>query len=158
VFIWTTRLSRGRIVAGVAAAVLICGCVLTGVAALQTQDAEASATVSGKGIKTNEDRIAYLASYGWEVSPEPISVEELQIPDEFDDTYTQYLDLQAQQGFDLTKYRGKRVKRYTYAVTNYPTGESGVQAGLLLYRNTVIGGDVLSNALGGFIHGLTMPT
>ena len=76
----------------------------------------------------------------------------------FADTYTQYLDLQAQQGFDLTKYRGKRVKRYTYAVTNYPTGESGVQAGLLLYRNTVIGGDVLSNALGGFIHGLTMPT
>ena len=156
-FIWTTRLSRGRIVVGVAAAVLICSCVLTGVGALRTQGAEASATVSGNGIRTNEDRIAYLASYGWEVSPDPVSVEELQIPEEFDDTYTQYLDLQTEQGFDLAKYRGKRVKRYTYAITNYPTGESGVQAGLLLYRNTVIGGDV-SNALGGFIHGLTMPT
>ena len=157
-FIWTTRLSRGRIVAGVAAAVLICSCVLTGVGALRTQGAEASATVSGNGIRTNGDRIAYLASYGWEVSPDPVSVEELQIPEEFDDTYTQYLDLQTEQSFDLAKYRGKRVKRYTYAITNYPTGESGVQAGLLLYRNTVIGGDVLSNALGGFIHGLTMPT
>ena len=157
-FIWTTRLSRGRIVAGVAAAVLICSCVLTGVGALRTQGAEASATVSGNGIRTNGDRIAYLASYGWEVSPDPVSVEELQIPEEFDDTYTQYLDLQTEQGFDLAKYRGKRVKRYTYAITNYPTGERGVQAGLLLYRNTVIGGDVLSNALGGFIHGLTMPT
>ena len=78
-FIWTTRLSRGRIVVGVAAAVLICSCVLTGVGALRTQGAEASATVSGNGIRTNEDRIAYLASYGWEVSPDPVSVEELQI-------------------------------------------------------------------------------
>ena len=120
-FIWTTRLSRGRIVAGVAAAVLICGCVLTGVAALQTQDAEASATISGKGIKTNEDRIAYLASYGWEVSPEPISVEELQIPEEFDDTYTQYLDLQAQQGFGLTKYRGNNHAIFRGTGSEYET-------------------------------------
>ena len=84
-------------------------------------------------------------------------MEELIIPEEFDDTYTQYLALQSGQGFDLTQYSGKRVKRYTYEITNYPTGESGVQAGLLIYKNTVIGGDVLSSQLGGFIHGLEMP-
>ena len=38
------------------------------------------------------------------------------------------------------------------------TGESGIQAGLLIYKNTVIGGDVLSAQLGGFIHGLKMPS
>ena len=92
------------------------------------------------------------------MSAEPISVEELVIPEEFDDTYTQYLELQSSQGFDLEKYAGKRVKRYTYAITNYPTGEEGVQAGLLIYKNTVIGGDVLSSQLGGFIHGLELPT
>ena len=56
-------------------------------------------------------------------------MEELILPEEFDETYTQYLELQAGQGFDLEAYRGKRVKRYTYEITNYPTGEQGIQAG-----------------------------
>ena len=115
------------------------------------------AVVSPTGVKTNEDRIAYLESYGWQVAQEPSSVEELLIPDTFDENYTQYLELQSSQGFDLTDYCGKRVKRYTYEISNYPTGESGIQAGLLIYKNTVIGGDVLSPQLGGFIHGLAMP-
>ena len=101
--------------------------------------------------------MAYLESYGWAVSAQPIAVEELIIPEAFDETYSQYLELQAGQGFDLTDYCGKRVKRYTYEITNYPTGEAGIQAGLLIYKNTVIGGDVLSPQLGGFIHGLEMP-
>lgn len=45
----------------------------------------------------------------------------------------------------------------TYEISNYPTGETGVQAGLLIYKNTVVGGEVLSSQLGGFIHGLAMP-
>ena len=142
-FIWTAKLRRGRLAAGAAALLLaLCG---------------AGVLASPKGIKTNEDRVAYLESYGWTVSPEAVSVEELLIPEEFDETYDQYLALQAQQGFDLTQYRGKRVKRYTYEVTNYPSGESGVEAGLLIYKNTVVAGEVLSTKLGGFIQGLAMP-
>ena len=102
--------------------------------------------------------MAYLEQYGWTVDPEPAAVEELLIPETFDETYAQYLDLQASQGFDLTKYCGKRVKRYAYTITNYPTGETGVQAGLLVYKNTVIGGEVLSSQLDGFIHGLARPS
>lgn len=52
---------------------------------------------------------------------------------------------------------GKRVKRYTYEITNYPTGEAGVQVALLVYRSTVIGGEVLSPTTGGFLHGLAKP-
>lgn len=102
-------------------------------------------------------RVAYLESFGWTVDPEPVSVEELIIPKEFDETYTDYLMLQEQQGFDLTRYRGKRIKRYCYTITNYPSGETGVQAGLLVYQERIIGGDVLSSQLDGFIHGLAMP-
>ncbi|MEG1879613.1 MAG: DUF4830 domain-containing protein, partial [Pseudoflavonifractor sp.] len=54
-------------------------------------------------------------------------------------------------------YRGKRVKRFAYAITNYPTGETDVQAGLLVYKNKVIGGEILSGQAGGFLHGLSMP-
>ena len=55
------------------------------------------------------------------------------------------------------QYAGKRVKRYTYEIYNYPSGEAGVQANLLVYRNTVFGGEVLSPLLNGFLHGLAMP-
>lgn len=157
-FIVTAKIRKGRIAAVALAAAVVCGVLLTGSVLAEGRDAAASAAVSPKGIKTNEDRIAYLSSYGWMVSDQPVSVEELIIPEEFDDTYRQYLELQATQGFDLTEYAGKRVKRYTYQVNNYPTGESGIQAGLLIYKNTVIGGDVLSAQLGGFIHGLEMPS
>jgi len=74
-----------------------------------------------------------------------------------DDSYQDYLALQSQQGFDLEKYAGKRVKRYTYEVLNYPTGETGVQANLLIRKNTVVGGEVLSPQLDGFLHGLAQP-
>lgn len=155
-FIFTAKVNRRRIALGAAAAILLCGAVAA--AGLFLGRGEAVSTATGpKGVRTNEDRVAYLQGFGWEVSPEPLSVEELAIPKEFDETYTQYLELQSGQGFDLTQYSGKRVKRYTYEVYNYPTGEAGILAGILVYKNTVIGGDVLSNQLGGFIHGLEMP-
>lgn len=157
-FIFTAKVHRGRIAAVAAAAVAVCGVLVAVTGLLNARGAAVSTSASPKGVKSNEDRVAYLESYGWAVSPEAVSVEELLIPEEFDDTYTQYLELQASQGFDLTQYCGKRVKRYTYEITNYPTGETGVQAGLLIYKNTVVGADVLSPELGGFIHGLDMPT
>lgn len=156
-FIFTAKVNRRRILAVAAAVVLVCG-VFVGAAGLLSGRGEAvSTSASPKGVRSNEDRVAYLESYGWIVSPDPVSVEELIIPQAFDDTYTQYLELQSGQGFDLTQLCGKRVKRYTYEIANYPTGETGVLAGLLVYKNTVVGGDVLSNDLGGFIHGLEMP-
>lgn len=145
-FIITARVRKGPILAVAAAAAVVCG-VLLAAAGLGGRDTAVSGVVSPTGVKTNEDRIAYLESYGWQVSQEPSSVEELLIPDTFDESYTQYLELQSSQGFDLTDYCGKRVKRYTYEISNYPTGETGIQAGLLIYKNTVIGGDVLSPQL-----------
>lgn len=154
-FIITAKLRKKRLVAG--AAVLLCAVAVIGGFAL-TRDSAVTTAATGEKVKTNEDRVAYLESYGWQVETEPLAVEELLIPEEFDESYTDYLALQSQQGFDLTEYAGKRVKRYTYAVTNYPTGEENVQIGLLIYKNTVIGGDVLSAELDGFIHGLDMPS
>lgn len=157
-FIFTARLKKEWLIAGAAAVLTLCVAVAALIGLAHAQGTEAiSAPASPKGVRTNEDRVAYLESYGWTVEPGAIAVEELLIPEEFDETYDQYLALQSGQGFDLTKYRGKRVKRYTYVITNYPTGEEGVQAGLLIYRDTVVGGEVLSPQLGGFIHALTMP-
>lgn len=155
-FIVTARLPKKKLLAGCAA--LLCCCVVVVTAVVLSVGGQAvSASAEVKGIRDNDDRVAYLTNLGWTVSSQPIATEELLIPDQFDDTYAEYLALQESQGFDLSRYRGKRVKRYTYEITNYPTGETGIQAALLVYKNTVIGGEVLSPVTGGFLHGLQMP-
>ena len=154
----TAKVPRRKLAISAAAAALMCcaALVLSLIPPAQRQTA-AFAVPSPKGVRTAEDRTAYLEDFGWKISPEPISIEELQIPEEFDDRYREYLELQSAQGFDLKKYAGKRVKRYTYQITNYPTGETGIVIHLLLYKNTVIGGEVLSPKMDGFLHGLAMP-
>lgn len=155
--IYTAKLDRRRLAAGgITALVLVCAlAVLLGF--LDRGAASVAEVVSPKGVRTEEDRLAYLGAYGWLVKEEPLAVEELLIPEEMGEEYTDYLELQSQQGFDLQKYAGKRVKRYTYEILNYPTGETGIQVSLLMYRSTVVGAEVLSPALDGFIHGLQMP-
>ena len=155
----TAKMPKRKLTLGVAAAALLCCCAI----ALNLgqgmigREVSASALPSPKGVKSNQDRIEYLSAYGWQVSEEPLSTQELLIPEEMDESYAQYLELQNGQGFNLQKYAGKRVKRYTYEVLNSPTGEKGVQANLLIRKNTVVGGEVLSPQLDGFLHGLAMP-
>lgn len=97
----------------------------------------------------------FLKEYGWEVSPTPTQIQEVTIPGEFNRVYQVYNDLQLSQGFDLTPFRGKAVKRYTYEVYNYPDLPTGVVANLLIYKETIIGGDICTVALNGFMHGFS---
>ena len=104
-------------------------------------------------IKNNEDRIAFLKQFGWEVSPEEIESEQVTIPSEFDKVFVGYNEIQKRQGLDLSKYRKKNVMRYTYEVTNYNGFDGTVYANVIVYRNKVIGGDICSADVTGFIHG-----
>lgn len=157
-FIITAKIPRRKLAAGVAAATLLACCALSWKLDFPAVRETAAAPVPPvSGISSNEKRVAYLNALGWEVQENPLATQEMLIPETMDDSYQEYLTLQAQQGFDLTKYAGKRVKRYTYEVTNYPTGETGVQANLLIYKNQVVGGEVLSPTMDGFLHGLAGP-
>ena len=69
-----------------------------------------------------------------------------------------YNNIQLHQGLDLTKYSGKEVSRYTYKVTNYPDYSGDVKANIIVYRNRVIGGDICSADVDGFIKDFTFPT
>lgn len=99
-------------------------------------------------------RIAFLRDLGYEVAPEEEEVREILIPDEFDDVFSGYNDIQKAAGMDLEPYHGKRVKCWTYAVTNYP-GQENVLAHLYVYKDKIVGGDIAGTALDGFMHGLT---
>ncbi len=104
---------------------------------------------------THEERMAFLSQYGWELDEEPVEVCEVIIPSEFDETYEKYNEIQKAQGFDLSVYAGVRVKRWTYAVKNYPGHENKnyIRVNMLVYEGVVIGGDVCSIELDGFMHG-----
>ncbi|MDR1629973.1 MAG: DUF4830 domain-containing protein [Oscillospiraceae bacterium] len=105
--------------------------------------------------KNAEERLAFLAQFGWEVGEDPIEVAEVVIPAEFDNVYSQYNEIQTEQNLDLKPYANARVKRWTYSVKNYPgvDDNAGIRANLLVYEGRVIGGDICSVALDGFMHG-----
>ena len=75
------------------------------------------------------------------------------MPAEFDSVMIEYNELQKSQGLDLSKYRRRDVTRYTYKVKNYPKYDGTVYATILVYRNKVVGGDICSADVNGFVKG-----
>lgn len=113
--------------------------------------------ISYDKIKTDADRARFLSQFGWEVGATPIESAEITIPDQFDKIFTGYNEIQKRQGLDLAKYKRKKVMRYTYEITNYEGEDGKVYANILVYRNKVIGGDICSARVDGFIHGFEKP-
>ena len=95
-----------------------------------------------------------LDGFGWQAEPTPVSVEERTLSTQLS---ADYLALQREAGFDLSDDMGQPVTRYTFTITNYPTGEIGILADLLVRNGAVVGGDIRSSALDGFIHSLNWP-
>ncbi len=103
---------------------------------------------------TNEhQRQEFISQLGWEVSEEYDTCRIVIIPQEFDEVYTDYNDLQKAQGFDLEDFKGKTVEIYSYPVYNYPD-EQEVMMNLMVCDGRLIGGDICSVKLGGFMQGL----
>ncbi len=122
---------------------------------VSAETGEDTATIAYEKVKTNEERIAFLAQFGWEVDATPTESTTVTIPKEFDKVFASYNELQRTQGLDLGSYAGRTVERYTYTVSNYEGYEGTVLANLLVYRGRVIGGDVCSADTTGFIHGFS---
>ena len=152
-FVLTAKLSKSKLIA---AAVILIAAVLL-IVLLATADTSPAAEIKPNGA-TNEDRVAFLATYGWSVNAEPTEAQKVRIPDTAEnEVFARYNDLQKSQGFDLTEYAGKEVMRYVYEILNYPEASAPVYASVLVYDGIIIGGDVTNTAPEGVIHGFTMP-
>lgn len=116
-------------------------------------DVSTSTGINYSKIKSEEDRVAFLKQFGWEVKSGAVEEKETKIPKEFDKVFSTYNELQRRQNLDLSNYKGKAVVRYTYEITNYPGYEGTVYANLIIYKNKVIGGDICTADVEGFIHG-----
>ena len=143
-FIWSTRLSKKKLVLG---GVLI-ACVLAAALFLPTLlgAEEAPAALPGE---TNAQRVEYLRNCGWEVVEEPVETFQFLL-EKLEEPYASYNDLQLSQGFDLRPYCGRQLARYTYTLTNYPDRPEGVQANLYVCDGQIIGGDIFCPGAGGF--------
>ena len=113
--------------------------------------ARANASYNYDKIKTNDDRVAFLSQFGWDVDVDPVEEVTMRIPAEFDRVMNTYNELQKRGGLDLSKYKGREVTRYSYNVRNYPDYDGTVTANVIVYKNRVIGGDVSSSDVSGFI-------
>ena len=122
-----------------------------------TYESEALPTLSPDGkelvfdnIRSDGDRRSFLSQFGWTVSDKEPFYEEVSLPREFDSIFAAYNDMQRTQGLDLERYAGKVCQHYRYEITNYDSSET-VYANLLVYRGRVIGGDISSAKMNGFV-------
>jgi hypothetical protein len=104
-------------------------------------------------VKTPADVVKFLEQFGWEVEATPLEEVTIKIPEEFDKVMNAYNELQRNQGLDLSKYKGREVTRYTFRITNYPDYKGSVMANVIVYKKHVIGGDICSTDVTGFIYG-----
>ncbi len=68
--------------------------------------------------------------------------QEVFIPGEFDDTYSEYNELQKQQGLNLEKYKGKLCQLYIYKLSDYTIDYNDAYISIIVYRQRVIGGHI----------------
>ena len=118
----------------------------------QVQDSTPVSALSAQSAAVSPAE--YLEALGWETAGEPVC-DRVQMPDSFGEAYADFLRLQEQGGFDLTACAGAVVTRYTFTLTNYPTGESGILADVMVLDGRIVGGEIRSPQLDGFMVPLT---
>lgn len=103
---------------------------------------------------SGSDIVSFLNSCGYEVSDRPIEQSEIRIPKPLDLVFEGYNEIQKKAGFDLKPYEGREGMRYTYEVKNYPGDIDGVRANVIVIGGEIVGGDICTVRLDGFMHEL----
>ena len=136
-------------------ALILGGCLLLVLLLLLGRGVGSGPIFAGGKVSTTEERIAFLAGCGWTADPDSEQAQVIHIPEAFPPVFEDYNDLQLQQGCDLHDYAGRDCDLYTYTVTNWPDESQTVLANLYVFRGRVIGGDIHSTNLDGFMIALT---
>ena len=147
-FVMTAKVQKKKIaiVLGAVAALII-------IIAIALSGGKSQTTGSDISVNSNDDRVQFLASYGWEVVTSPAETSQVRIPATGSEVFQRYNTLQKTMGYDLSAYAGKTVMRYVYTVKNYPGAAEPVYATILICNNRIIGGDITDTAATGKIQG-----
>ena len=129
---------------------LLAGVLIVGSTRSATYSAS-SGSINFSGIKTNEERLEFISKFIPEISGDPKESVSFSVPESFDRIMLSYNEIQKQQGLDISKYKNKKVTRYTYELEKYENYDGPVFVNLVIYRGTVIACDVSSQDPNGFI-------
>ncbi len=153
-FIYSVRASTIKTIGIIALAlVLVIALALSGQSGAVAAMSNAT-EIDFDGVKTKESRVAFIEQFGFKVDPDSEEEAAFKMPSDFDRVILGYNEIQKKQGLDLSKYRNKRVTRYTYKVTDHPS-EGDVYANLFIHRGKVIACDLSSASPEGFVLPLT---
>ena len=114
----------------------------------------ASSGISFDGMKTNEDRLAFVSQFGIEITGDPKEEVSFRVPSKLEGVLADYNELQKSQGLDLSRYKNKKVTRYTYEIEGYGDYPGPVCVNLIVFRNKIVACDVSSADPAGFIEPL----
>ena len=81
-----------------------------------------------------------------DVSETPYEVVEFEIPMKFNSVWENYNNLLKEKGYDLSLYKGKKCKRYTYMIPS-----ENARANIIVSDGKIIGGDISSITLDGIM-------
>ncbi len=95
-------------------------------------------------LENDTERINFLNSIGYKAEENSCVKSEVTIPCEFNEVYNRYNNIQIQQGFDLSDFKGKPADIYTYTINENPE----MNVNLIIYENMLIGCDVHSSVYG----------
>ena len=150
-FIYSVRASGLKVFAVILIAAVLVLIIATGGRSVL---ASSSTEISFTGIKTDEDRRAFINSLGVKLKGGADEEMTFVIPESFDRIMLGYNEIQKAQGLDLSGYAKKRITRYTYEMDGYDGYEGTVYVNLLVYRSRGIGCDISSADPEGFVEPL----
>lgn len=136
---------------------LLTGIVVVLITFLTNHPAKPASKNEGIRCSTTQERVDYINSFDLKTDSKEES-KEIIIPEQFNDVYNKYNEIQKQQNFDLTDYKGKTAVMYTYNITNYKDNDN-VIANLIVYDGILIGADLCdTSADNGFLVALNDKT
>ena len=155
-FVYSVRASSVRFFAFLLATLLL----MVGIVIFGRSDSvmamSGDVSIRFDGMEENDDRVAFIESFGVSVDKTPIEEKSFRLTDEFDRVVAGYNEIQKTQGLDLSKYKNKKVTRYTYTVTNMKDANSQATVNLFIYRDRVVAADLTDTSEDGKVYALSL--
>ncbi|MBE6799448.1 MAG: DUF4830 domain-containing protein [Ruminococcaceae bacterium] len=130
-------------------------CLAVVLAAVVFRFEKGSSQATGNVSVTDSFSVAdYVASFGVLTDAESLVIDEVIIPNEFNEVYESYNAVQKQQGFNLEEYKGCTLIRYTLKVNNYSDKSKEVFVEVMTYKQKVVAADIYCTDADGFIMAL----
>lgn len=101
--------------------------------------------------KTNAERLEFISELNIKSEESAYEEKSLKIPNVFGEVYKSYNSIQKKAGFDLSAFAGCEAKIYSYKIKNSKEFGNNAFVHLIVYKNCVIGGDISSSELAGFM-------